>query len=196
MPTDFFLILLLVASLAAYVFLWIKLRQVEKRIETTGKRFEEVERVVQTEIVPGLGESSKRVATVLDRLDAERTTAEAELARSREGLAPMVGELRKASEQLVELRTELARIMERVGTKSVEDNGRVTGEAWLKDLARNHLLSLGIGAISIDGVVARPDGSSVVRARGTRGNELWTGSVVVRGGKVESASSLAARMFP
>ena len=35
-----------------------------------------------------------------------------------------------------------------------------------------------------------------MRARGIRGNELWNGNVVVRGGKVESASPMAARMFP
>jgi hypothetical protein len=196
MATDFFVIMLLVASLAAFVFVWLRLRQVEQKLEKGARELGEVSRVLQTEALPAVAESSRRVTTVLDRLDAERAHAETEVARSKDALAPVLEELTRASTQLGEVRLELARLVDRAGSKASDDAVRPSDPAWLKDLVRTHLIGLGIGGVSIDGVVAKPDGSHVVRARGMRGNELWTGNVVVRGGKIESAAPVASRMFP
>ena len=117
-------------------------------------------------------------------------------AKSKGGLEPLLEELTKASSQLAEVRVELARLVDRAGARPAEDGARNQDGVWLRELVRGHLIGLGIGSISFDGVSTRPDGSHVVRARGLRGNELWNGNVVVRGGKVESASPLQARMFP
>ena len=155
------------------------------------------QRVVHSECLPAVTESSRRITTVLDRLEADRGSAEQEIIRSKEGLGPVLDELKKASADLGEVRVELARAIERAGAKPAEDAAaRSTDGAWLRDLVRAHLLGIGIGAVSIDGVVAKGDGSHVARARGIRGDELWTGNVVVRAGRVESASAVAARMFP
>ena len=54
MATDFFVITLLVASLAAFVFLWIKLRQVERKLDDSSRGLSEIGRVVQTECLPAL----------------------------------------------------------------------------------------------------------------------------------------------
>jgi hypothetical protein len=196
MASDFFVIVLLVASLAAFVFLWMKLRDVMRNLEGGTKRLQEIERIVQGECLPAVTESSRRVTTVLDRLEADRASGEEELRRSRDGLAPILDELNKASTQLGEVRVELNRLIERAGVKVAEEGAKTGDGAWMRELVRVHLLGMGVGAISVDGVVAKPDGSHVVRARGMRGAELWTGNVVVRGGKVESALPVAARMFP
>jgi len=196
MATDFFVITLLVASLAAFVFLWLKLRQVETKLDVSARGLTEVGRVVQSECLPALTESSRRIATVLDRLDAERSSAEAELAKSKDSMTPLLDELTRASSQLAEVRVELARLIDRATARPADDASRAQDPAWLRELVRAHLIGLGIGSVSFDGLSARDDGAQVVRARGLRGNELWTGSVIVRGGKVESASALTARMFP
>jgi hypothetical protein len=196
MATDFFVIVLLVATLAALVFLWLKLREISRKLEQSVKGLAEVERVVQGECLPAVSEGSRRLATVLDRLEAERASAGRDVEQSRASLAPLLGELREAARELGQARVELARLVERAGAKPAEDAVRAADGAWMKELVRTHLLGLGIGSVSIDGVAAKPDGSHVVRARGMRGDELWSGSVVVRAGKVESASSFAARMFP
>jgi hypothetical protein len=196
MATDFFVIVLLVASLAALVFVWVRLRQLERRLEAGAKGVAEVDRVVRSECLPAVTEGARRVATVLERLDAVTGAAQADAARSREGLAPVLDEIAKASAELAAVKVELARLIERSGSRPAEEQARSADGAWVRELVRTHLLGLGVGAVSIDGVVSRPDGAQVVRARGTRGAELWNGNVVVRGGKVESASAVAARMFP
>jgi hypothetical protein len=196
MATDFFVIVLLVASLAAFVFLLLKLREVSRKLESSTKGLAEVERVVHSECLPAVAEGSKRLTTVLDRLEVERTSAAGEVERSRERLAPLIAELGRASTELGQARIELTRLIELAGAKPPEEPPRTADGPWMKDLVRAHLLGLGIGSISIDGVTAKPDGSHAVRARGLRGDELWIGTAVVRAGKVESCSTAAARMFP
>jgi hypothetical protein len=193
MPTGL-VITLLVASVAGFAILWLKLREVGQRLDRSSKSLAEIERVVMADCVPALAESSRRVTTVLERLDAEHAASQSEVARSEQGLGKLLDELAKVSQQLGEARVELARAIERAGQKPVE--AVPADGAWLRELVRTHLIGLGIGSVELDGVVPKPDGSQVVRARGLRGNELWSGNVVVRGGKVESASALAVRMFP
>jgi hypothetical protein len=197
MATDFFVITLLVASLAAFVFVWLKLRHVEQRLERGARELGELFRVVQSECMPALAESSRRLTTVLDRLEAERAQAQGDVAKAQAGLAPVLDELAKAAAHLGEVRVELARLVDRAASKPpAEEPARPADGAWIKDVVRTHLIGMGVGGVSIDGVTAKPDGSHVVRARGLRGSELWTGNVVVRGGKVESAAPVASRMFP
>jgi hypothetical protein len=194
MPTVL-IVTLLVASVAGFAILWFKLRQVGQRLDRSAKSLAEIERLVLADCVPALAESSRRVTTVIERLDAERAASQSEGVRAQEGLGKLLEELAKVSQQLGEARVELARAIERAGQKPVED-ARLADGPWLRELVRTHLIGLGIGSVTLDGVVPKPDGSQVVRARGLRGDELWTGNVVVRGGKVESASALAVRMFP
>lgn len=196
MAADFFVITLLVASLASFVFVWLRLRQVEHKLEKAARELGEVSRAVQSECLPAVVEVSRRVTTVLDRLDAERVHAEEEVARSKGALSPVLEELGRASTQLGEVRIELARLVDRAASKVPDDAARANDGAWLRDLVRTHLIGMGIGGVSIDGVTAKADGSHVARARGVRGMELWTGNVVVRGGKIESAAPVASRMFP
>jgi hypothetical protein len=197
MSSEVSFVILLVAVAGAFAVLWAKVRAVERKVEQGAKALADVQRVLQTECLPALTESSRRVTTVLDRLDAERAAAESEISKAREGLVPLIEELAKASHQLGDVRVELGRLIERAGQKAAEETTARAGDgAWMRELVRTHLIGLGIGSVSLDGVVAKADGSHVVRARGLRGDELWTGNVVVRGGKVESAASVAARMFP
>jgi hypothetical protein len=196
MPIGILVVAVLVASLAGFVLLWVKLRQVEHKLERSSKGLAEIERVVQTECLPALTESARKATTALDRLDAERSAVESDIAKAKEGLGSLVEELTKSTHHLGEIRVELARLIERAGQNAAEDTARAGDGAWLRDLVRAHLIGLGIGSITLDGVVAKADGSHLVRARGLRGNELWTGNVVVRNGKVESAAAVAVRMFP
>lgn len=197
MVTDSFVILLLVALLGALAWIWARIRYVEHEIDRGGRALADVERAVRNECLPAVNECTRRVTTALDRLDAERAAADAEVAKAQQGLAPLVEDLAKAASQLGEVRVELARLIDRAGTRAAaEEPLRPSDGAWLRDLVRTHLIGLGIGSITVDGTVQKPDGSWVVRARGLRGSELWSGSVVVRGGKVESEARTAARMFP
>lgn len=196
MGTEVLVVAVLVATLAGFVLLGIRLRRLERRLEQSSKSLAETQRVAQAEWLPALTESARKATTALDRLDAERAAAEADVAKAKEGLGPLVEELTRSTHHLGEIRVELARLIERAGQKAAEDSARAGDGAWLRDLVRAHLIGLGIGSITLDGVVAKADGSHVVRARGLRGNELWTGNVVVRNGKVESAAALAVRMFP
>ena len=112
-------------------------------------------------------------------------------------MTPLLDELTRASSQLAEVRVELGEADRPRERPAGRGSLAVAGPGLApRARPRMHLIGLGIGSVSFDGLSARPDGAQVVRARGLRGNELWTGSVVVRGGKVESASALAARMFP
>jgi hypothetical protein len=196
MVMDVVLTGLVAVGLVVIVGLSRRVREIERRSESGLATLAELDRVVRAECVPALTDLARRAGSALDRLDAERAAGSEEITRARDGLAPIVEELGRAAAQLGDARVALAQALERVGTARPVEDPRQADGAVLRDLVRSHLLAMGVGSVTIDGVVSKPDGSQVARARGLRGAELWTGNVVVKGGKVESASALAVRMFP
>ncbi len=192
-----FFAILLVMTLAAYVFFFLKLRQMERSLGAANAALDELRRRNEVRAADG-----DRVRDALSSLNATVVEVQREIGEVAATIEQARIEVRAADERGVETLRRVeeladARAADAAIASAVEPEVEAVPAApSAVDLARRHLESLGLTRVQVDGTAVRADGREVVRARAFRGTDLWHGRVVVNGSTVESEAELGMRMFP